>query len=466
MPQPKQNNDYIPIPINTGNFPDWQVRLGYSQLTNMFVGESGYVYATPGLIKINTNAPDNTARAVWESFYGNGAYFVVTNSAILRIGKDGNYKLIASIKNSGKAVQIAENLQNQIGIVDGRNYWVYEQRTDGLTLMGEKEGFSFKTPISIVVLNTFAAILDEETKTFGISDPNNMVSFSPLDTVPQIGDQLKEAVSLQTLTDNLYIFGSQGIERWVPSVANNPYLFPFTKDVNFRKDFGGIGTNSAIRGFEEIYFLSSKFVPMSLSANGGLRDLGMPKSTEGIARIMSQYPDVSFASGSFYSYRGNYFYSLTFPESGKNWTYCQNSNTWSFNDDNILASVQGGDVVATSNGLFKLSLEPQNTKKRQWRSMRVVDDKGSNPYRMSLNAAKIRIVQGILQATEPQYIELQVSKDSENFGNISRRPIALTGERQNDTSWKMNMTGHEFTFLLTYYGNLDLTLESFGALIR
>lgn len=466
MAQPHPDKDYMPIPINTGNFPDWQVRLGFSQLLNMFVGESGYIYVTPGLSKVNADVSDNGARAVWESFYGTGAYFTITDTAIIKIGKDGSYKVLQSIRNSGKSVQIGENIQNQIGIVDGKNFWVIEQRAnDNITLMGEDQGFSFKSPISIVVINTFCVVLDEETNTWTVSDPNNMLSFPALDSVPQIGDQLKKSVSLQTLSDNLYIFGTQGIERWVPSISNNPYLFPFTKDVNFRKDFGAIGTNSVVRGFNEIYFLSSKYVPMALSADGSLRDIGPDKCTEGIARIISDYQDINFASGSFYTYKSNYFYSLTFPVTGKNWTYCQNSNTWSFNDDNIIASVQSGEVVATKNGLFSLSLIP-NYKRRRWRSMRITDDKGSTPFRMSLNAAKARIVQGILQQREPQYLELSISKDSENFGNVVRRPMALTGQRQNETTWKMNMTGHEFTFLLSYDGNLDLTIESFSALIR
>lgn len=464
MPQPSKDNDYIPIPISDGILPDWQLRLGYPWLKNMFVGDSKACYCTPGLEKFDTTAPDSGARAVLESEFGAGSYFIVTNSAILQIFKRGHWKIISEIQDSGQSVQLTENLQNQVGIVDGNHFWVYDQKTSSLVLMGDDQGFEFKSPISIVSLNTFTVVLDRISKTWVVSDPNNMLSFPPLDNVPQIGDQLQQPISLQTLSDNLYIFGTQGIERWVPTVANNQYLFAFTKDVNFRKDFGAIGTNTVVRGFEEIFFLSSKFVPMSLS-DGELKNLGPAGSYNGIARLISQYIDINNGFGSFYTYKSNYFYSLTFPISNINWTYCQNSNTWSFNEDNILSSVRSGEVVANKNGLYSLSLTP-NKKIRQWRSKRVVNDKGAYPYRNSLNAAKARIVQGLLQNKEPQYLELSISKDSQNFGNIVRRPIGLTGERQHETTWKMNMTGQEFTFLLSYYGDMDLTIEGFSAIIR
>jgi len=464
MLQPQQDKP-TPIPINAGTVPDWNTRLGYPQLLNMFPGESGHLYCTPFLSKFSPNAPDQGARAIHRTMFGEGAYIVVTNVIVLKIDFNGQSAIIGRIKNTGLPVQIDENLQNQIGIVDGRNLYVYDQNAGSFSTIGETEGFQFKTPISIVVLNTVAIVLDFDTNSWAISSVNNMLEWPVLDNVPQISSQLTQAVSLETLSDNLYIFGSTGIERWVPNSGNNPYLFPFAKDTNYRQDFGAIGTNSVKRGFSEIYFLSSKFIPMSLTS-AGLKELGEPDPTVGMAKIISQYLDVDKCEGSFYSYKGNYFYSMTFPLSSNNWTYCKNSNKWLFNDDLIISSLETGEVVANANGLFNIELTPQVPKKRQWRSQRYLMYKGTQPYRALLNSCEPKIVQGNLQSKEPEYLELQISIDSLSWLNTLRRQIGLTGQRNARIVWNLNLAALEYTFQLTYQGMLDLTIEKFDALIK
>ena len=467
MQQPQQTDPWVEIPHSLGTLPNWDVRLGYPHLLNMFVGESESLYCTPGLVPLSRPGECPNARAILRSEFGEGSYFVVTNSSILQLFNNGQAKLIQGITNSGKAVQISENLQKQVGIVDGKNFWVYDQNSKTTTLMNESHGFSFKSPISIIVLNTFAIVLDEETNTWAISDPNNMLVFPALDNVPQISDQLTQAVSLETLSDNLYIVATTGIARWVPSSANNQYLFPFTKDTNYRQDFGAIGTNSVVRGFSEIYFLSSKFSPMKLSAQSGLQELRTksPIGISGMARIISQYPDITKCEGSFYSFKDNYFYSMTFPDSGKNWTYCANSSTWAWNDDNFISTVESGEVVATKGGVFRLSLIP-SYKRREWRSERIVKYKGLSPSRGILNGFEATIVQGHLQTKEPQNLELTLSFDSKSWSNSVVRPLGLTGERNARVVWNFNRASPEFTFLLRYQGLLDFTIDKTRAIIK
>lgn len=465
MQQPHQTKKFVPIPHNIGNRPDWETRLGYPQLLNMFVGESGSAYCTGGLTKFSNEAADAGTREIHFTTFNGGGYIVVTKNNILRINLDGSFFIIANIRDSGFPVQIDENLQHQVGIVDGRSFWVYDQKSNSLTLMGETEGFSFRSPISIVVLNTVAIVLDRITNSWSISSPNNMLQFPALDNVPQISEQLTQAVGLETLNDNLYIFGSTGVERWVPSTGNNPYLFPFVKDTNYRQDFGAIGTNSIVRGFSEIFFLSSKFTPMILSANGGMQEI----ASVGTAKIISQYTDVDLCEGNFYSYSGNYFYSMTFPRTRQNWTYCQNSKTWAFNDDLIISAVRTGEVVATSSGLFNLELFPTQSKKRQIRTERITNYKGLEPYRNILNGVEVRIIQGLKQIPglpRNQNIELTLSIDSQSWLNTVIRPIGLTGERNAVTTWKMNIAAYEFTFLLTYQGVLNFAIEGISAIIK
>lgn len=458
-----QKPPFIDIPINKGTRPDWETRLGYPQILNLYVGESGFLYCTPGFTEIAPEAPLDNVRAIHYTTFDNGYYFVVTDTYIFRVSLYGGYNQIAKIKNSGKAVQIAENIQNQITFVDGKHAYVYDQRQKTFTILGENEGFTLTSPISVVVLNTITVILDADTNGWVISSTNNALEYPPLDNVPTIESQLTQAVGLETLGNNLYIFGSTGIERWEPNYNTNPYLFPFARDNNFRKDFGALSTNSIERGLDEIYFLSSKYVPMSLSLKG-CQELG-PGALEGMARIISQYSDFAKCHASFYTFRGNYFYHMTFPDIGISWVFNIKGNAWALSDDLILCALHNQEVVCTRDGVFQLGLNTAH-KKRTWISERITDYKGLNPYRVTLNAFELQIIQGLKQVTEPQYIGLTISLDSQSWLNTVVRQIGLTGERKARTQWNTNLAATEFTIKADYYGDLDFTIERATAVFK
>jgi len=466
MPREKLDKDYIGLPINKGNLPDFEPRLGYAKLKNFFVGKSGYDYSTPDLEELIKGSPIKNVRAIFESSYGIGSYIIVTDDSIEQIKKDGTFNILKSIKNTGEPVQIAEDNQNEVGIVDGKSFYVFEQRTNTVLKINESNGFYFNSPISIVVINGITIILDKDTKSWGISLANNMKQFDPLATVAQLGDGLKSPVSLASLGNNLYIFGTNGIERWVPTLSNNILSFPFSKDTNFRRDIGAICTSSVIKGFDKIYFLSSQFTPTSLSIEGGISSVGQSDAIEGISKILSSYEDANQVNASFYTYIGYYFYSLTFKRSNVNWTYCENSNTWAFNDDNIISSVQSGDVVATKNGIYRLVKPGKLNKYRYVITQRIVNDISLNTYRILIQGCKLRLVQGLAQNTEPQYIELSLSRDGQSFSNILKRQIGLTGERNYITKWVFNTSGQQFFIKIAYYGSLNLSLEDLSILIR
>jgi hypothetical protein len=466
--QPKQNQPFIELAINRGERPDWEKRINYPKLFNWFVGESGYVYTDPGLESFSPDIPDDNTRAIWYSDYKGGRYFAVTTSQILEISLDGqSFNVIADIQNSGSAVQIDENEQHQVGIVDGRKMYVYAQEADPptFTILSSGQGFELTSPISFCVLNNIGIVLDRSTNTWIISSPNNLLDWPALDFVAQLDSTLTQGVSLETLSNNLFIFGTTGIERWVPNTGNNPYIFPFDKDTSYRQDFGAISTNGVIRGFNEIFFLSSKFVPMSLSVSG-LQELAEPDYRAGLAKIISNYPDVDKCEASFYSFKGNYIFTMTFQESGVCWRYCLNSKTYSRGDDLIISALRSYQVVATPDGIFNLVELPQEDKQRTIILDSIRQYKGQQPSRNSLLGFDVQIIQGLLHNDEEQ-LELSFSLDGQQtWTNIVNRPIGATGERNAQTTWKMNITGKEFTPRISYYGSLPITIKQIFAIIR
>lgn len=424
-------------------------------------------YCTPWLKPINQNYDLINIRALSQTTFNNGAYIIVTETNVLRIKYTGQVEVVAAIKNTNMSVQIGENLQNQVGIVDGLNFYVFDQIANSFTLMGEDEGFVYKKPISITVLNTIAIVLDLETNGWAISEPNQMLQFPPLDNVAQISSSLTQASTLETLDDNLYIFGTTGIERWVPSSTNNQYLFPFAKDNNFRVDFGSIATNGAERGFGKIFFLSSKHVPMIITGRGTeSQDIG----EQGMARIIASYQDVSQVQTSFYTFDDNYFFHMYFPVTKVSWIYCENSGKWSNGDDPITASVPRTNIVSTTEGLFSLTDDKDFavSKLREWQSERIKNYKGTETNRELLNAIELQMIQGYIQSSEdePQKVRLKISFDSQSWSNTVPASIGNTGDRNDLTIWRCNIAAKEYTLNMQYQGTYNFTIDKVTIVLK
>lgn len=419
-------------------------------------------------------------RAVHYTPYGGGFYIVVANTAVYRVGLSGTINLLGQITYTGKAVKIDENLQNQVGIVDGGgNYlYVYDQQKELFQKVSTSFGIDTRlaTIVGIVVINTFAILISREGY-FQLSDVNNMLIW-PANYVNEMESTLTIGVGVATLDNNLYILGSTGIERWEPSITN-PYGFPFTRDSNYRSDYGAISAGSIVRAIDEIYFLSSYYVPMVLTPAGAselvpnskLDEVGRSEKSAGISRIIGSYADVQDAYGSFYSNRGNYFYQLTFLTEKTAWVMNSKNRTWFYSDDLITAAPQKEikEVVGSPEGLYQLTNTPTVgvSKHRLFIPPRMPLYKGIQPNRSVVSGLEVRMVQGNLQTTAngeflkpyTQVLQLSFSIDGLTYGNVIPMPIGKTGERQAVTLWHCNITCQEITPKIEYWGDLDLCIE-------
>lgn len=455
------------IPINEGTKPQWETRLGYPKLFNMFVGEDGIDYSNPWRKDLSPNQEIGNIRCAIETSFNKGSYLILTDEAFIRLDYDGTVTVIDNIRNTGGQVQMSENAQFQVGIVDGKSFYVFDQNAGAhaITVMGETEGFSFNTPISITTINNITIVLDYNTGEWAISEPNQMLTFPAIDGEQRISSGLGEGRTLDTINEQLYIFGSTGIERWIPSSGNSPYLFPFAKDNSFKIDFGALSTNAVDQGFSELYFVSSNLIPSVLTSQGV-----KPIADPALAKVFSHYPDYLSLSASFYKFLGNYFFHIYFPESDISWIYCTNSQTWSLSDDHVTTSITRENVVATDLGLFMLTDDDAYavSKKREFQSKRLTNYKGTEPYRATINSVEAKIIQGYKQSSivEPQHIRLNISLDSDQWLNPVPMPIGNTGEREAITIWRTNLVGHEFTINLQYQGTYRLTLEKLTAILK
>ena len=447
-------NPPISLPITIGTRPDWETRLGYPRLENMFVGESGYLYPTPGLVLLTALT---NLRAIYQTAYSGGSYIAVTDVNILRVQYTGATSEISTITASQLPVQISENLQNQVTIVDGVSAYVYDQAHSTFSTLTTTQGFIIQNPVSVLVLNTYTIVLGLNGQ-FQVSNPNNATQYNAL-SYAQIESVSTQGAGLATINNNLYIIGTTATERWEANLTND-YAFPFQRDNNFICDYGAISTGAISRGIGNIYFLSQKYTVIGINGGGwGVVKADKNDNQVGMAKILSQYSDVGSPNSAYYTFRGQGFYHLTFPKTGISWVWCENSQTWSLNDDLILGSTLNKETVMTSTGIYTLSLIPQH-KKRLYISQRFVDYRGTTNWRMTVNALEAKILQGFRQAIEPQYLELSFSIDGLTFGNTVKKAIGLTGRRQDICVWRVsNLSCQELTVKLSYYGDYDFVIE-------
>lgn len=467
-------SNLIEIPINVGSRPNWNTRFGNPQLFNMFATGSG-IYCTAGQLVI-INLPN--VRTIHRTVYNGGSTIVVTNDIVYKVGDAGTVNVISSITFSGLPVKIDENLQNQITIADGGKFpYVIDQRAgDTFTQITETQGLDARLTdvISVVVLNTFTVLLST-TGFFQISSPNNALMYNMPPLVAQIDSSLTQGAGLASLDNNLYIFGLTGNERW-EAFNTNDYAFPFQRDNNYRSDYGVASNGSIVRGIDQVYFLSNKYIPCVLNLNGVMELAfdtdGRPDmdAALGISRVIGEYADVTQSLGSFYNNKANYYYHLTFPTTGNAWVYTIKSKTYFETDDLVVSALPDNSIVAKADGLYQLQDTPivGLTKRRMLIPPRVLAYKGSQPYRNLITNFEVRLAQGNFQPIAGGYqnpnnqmLELSLSLDSLTFGNVVRAPMGLTAQRQAVTTWRCSQSTQEITPKLEYYGDYDLAIEKF-----
>lgn len=459
------------VNIDTGSMPDFNKQINNPELFNMFIGKSGSQYILPSLDRIGRAIP-GTLKVHFTNFDG-GRYIVVTELNVYRVSPTGAIAQVGTVQfNSQSVVEVTENLQNQVTIVGGGiGAYVLDQNADTFLPLTVAQGFALNNPISCTTLNSFTVVLDASGQ-WQISNPNAAYIYSAIQ-IQQIDSQLVTPLAVRTNDNNLFIFGTAGIERWEPTFNVQTYLFPLQKDQDFKNNFGGLNTSLIESDINYIFFLSSRYMPMTIS-RAGIEELG----NDGIAKVFSEYPDALKGKSSIYTYLSNYFFQITLEESKKTWVYCFNSKKWSNSNDLIIdstasPSVSSGlvqEVVALRDGIYNLTSNPTQ-KRRRWVSDRFNAYKGQMPSRGLLNGVEIMITQGenifsILDLAQPEYIELSVSVDNITFGNALKMPIGSPGQTQYRTRFPTNMSGTFFTLKLEYFGSLNYTVEGVDAIIN
>jgi len=440
------------IPFSAGSMPDIETQFENPRLLNAFINNEGganTVHNFPVPVQL---AALSDVRQIFSSGYNGGIYIVATNTGIYTVDSSGTSQFVSSIPYSALPVTICENLQYQVTITDGENAYVYSQKTDKFQQLndGSIAGFDLKNPNSCTVLNSFTIISDADSNMWQVSGANNALSWNASDK-QQIESVATQLVGVCSFKNNLIIVGADAVERWVPSVEANEYMFPFQRDDNFRTDYGAAGSGLITSDIDEVTFLSSDYRAIVIDHSGTTT-----VSTPGMSAIWeSQYADeIGTAMASFFSYKGLYFIQYTFSDRG--WVYCMDTQKWCETTELFL----GADgAVVKIDGVYNLTDQQDGYR----RLVEIITpdlrfNDGANSYRSVLNAVRASIIQGRSQKTQPDYLELSISCDGLKWGNSVKSVIGKTGERVAKTQWRLSMAANQFGFRLRYYGDQEFIL--------
>lgn len=447
----------LPIPINNGFIPSENSQLSYSELFNMYVAKG----MLKRLYTLISKQEASNIISFHYSNYDNGTYLIVTKNQWLTYDGNTTASKVYDYKWSGLPVRFSENKNNEITVADGIAAYVYQLDkpiSERVTKLSTSQGFDIKNPVDTIVINTETIIVGSDS--WALSSENNALVYNGND-VRVIDASLGKVVGCGTHNNSLFIFGQNGIQRWVESAGATSFNFPFTIDDEFKKDFGAKATNSIQSGNDQLVFLSSDHHIRLVSDSGliQLTDAGMAEY------IKSNYPK-NGTNGAINYYNSHYFYSLTLAD--KSLVYCFESKAFSLSDSDILKAsnnVVNDGLVALDDGIYSLS--DQFTSEMAQLSFNGLDvNKLMNSPNMPhslyflINEVILTLATGESHVDGDEIIELQVSRDNKVWSNRMARNMPSTGRYQNKMKWTLGMSFNRFSLRVTYYGSQDLAIQA------
>lgn len=445
----------LPIPINKGTNPALDEQVSFPRLKNGFVGPEA-VYLRPAIEQTNSFS---NALAIHQSTFEDRT-IVVTKRQVFVIDNKGIQSKVGDILPSLEFVRLDENSQNQITIVNGGGAWVLDQRNSNLfvQLNSTDNGFDLDNPVDVHVLNTFTIIVGGTDQKWIISNANNALNYDAQDIVVT-DNSLGKLSGVRSIDNNLFIFGTNGNQRWVPSIERLPSDAPFSQDPNYRDDFGAISTASLKTGNNVIYFLDKESSVRALASNSA-RSVSL--MSEGQAEFTLKQGDISKTYGSYYYFRGNYFYQLSFEKNSL--VFCLSSKTWS-ESDLIFRDYDGQALL--EDGVYDLTQDYS----KEWLSVEL-----TAPYmnftitdpmdRVTLHAVFLNVTQGKENVVKGSRVDLQLSKDNVCYGNRVSRDLAPQAERLRQLRWHLNVANNAFAYRLTLHLKSDISIISALAFIE
>lgn len=438
----------VPLDIQQGTLPAVDPQLNNPRLRGGFVNLKKQIQLHPNIDKL---FDFSNARASFESTFQKRT-IVVTQGEVFYI-ENNSINVVGPIIATASAVRLAENTANEITIVNGAGAWVFSQETNSFVkLNSANNGFDIENPVDVTVLNTITVVVGGTDKRWIVSEANNALEFGGNEVVVT-DNSVGNLTGCEDLNNNLFIFGTGGIQRWVPSIERLPTDFPFTQDPTYRDDYGCVSTGSLITDNNQLFYLSQEG-KVRMMTDQGRGDI----TNDGIENIIRNFTDPTNSFGSYYYHKGYYFYSLSFPDNKNTFVYCPKAKRWS-ESDQLWLGFSGNALLV--DGVYEINSDFTVNGKTLVIQTPYFMPKLTNLYARSvLGSVLLEITQGKNESDDTQVCFLQISKDNIVYGNSVSRRLSATAKRLFQFRWYLNVANNGFSLRFTLQLKQDIACRS------
>lgn len=434
-----------------GQYP----KISSEQTFNMYVSD-GWLVPFPGNRKISDNG----------SFEGRGIFTSTEFNHMVKVSDNNVYIIDTSLSETKIGslgtfvgdVFIAENNNQQIGICDQTDIWVFDY--DANTFLKATLDF---IPGYLSSHNGRLIAVATDTHTWRLSAVGNAMSW-PNDSqhvgVFAEADLPIAFVPIPGLSNNALLFGSNITQLWTDVGAQ---LFPYQKSTSFNVDYGAANraTIASLDRFVIWLGQNKQSGPVIMYTNGGdIKQI----SNDGIDFRFGQllHPNISY--GFLFKQDGHLFYQLTFPHADDNLTLVFDFNSSSFYTltDSAMNCHIAKRIAFFNNSYYFVSIKDGNTYNADSnltnydgqeipmiRITKSVRQEDSMPF--IAQGLFLTLEQGC--AANEQRVDLSLSRDGgETFGNYVARELNALGHRKNILNWLNMGQANDLTFQFRFMG--------------
>lgn len=311
---PIVNSQPVPIAIVGSSTFGVYPKISVEKTLNMYITDE-WLCSYAGFQKVIELLGSN-GRAAFHSIRGNFV-IVVIGSAVYRISPSLAVSRIGSLDTLFGEVFIDENLGDQIGIVDGRNAYIYNYFESSFTQQTLTNSLTHTiTPSYISYHNSFFLIaggnsVDESFQWYVFEKTSESTigrvavgSEFPLQTKP---DKALAVKRLPGRGNNVLVLGSTVAEVWTQVGGSQNYV----RVSSYSIDYGCVSISTIAASEEFICWLAQNEnnAPSIMVSNGAETKR---ISTDGIDNRMGQIKRPDQSTAFFYRQNGHLFYHITF----------------------------------------------------------------------------------------------------------------------------------------------------------
>ena len=437
-----------PIPLTDGTRPSVDRQVNNPRLTGGFINAEKEIQLLP---HTTLETALTNASAIFQSSFNDRLILVLGNDVFYL--EKGALVEVGTMANSTFIPRLAENEQGQVCIVTGVEAWIFNQSANSFfKLNSANNGFDLNYPTDVTSLDTFLIVVGGQEKKWIVSNANDAVTWGANEVI-ETDVEVGNLIGVESLDNNLYIFGTGGVERWVPSIERVPNSFPFSQDPSYRDEYGCGSTASLISQNNELFYLTPQ---------GQIRRMGMTGratiTNDGIENLINGYQDLNQARGSYFYWKGVYLYQISFTTDKIALIYCSASNTFSESIDMII----GFDTYALKNdGIYTLDTDYTTDYYRLAIQTPYIKPNQSNlPQRVVLNRVLLEMTQGKASNDTKQRCFLSISQDNVLFSNKVWRTFSSTAKRLHQFRWHMNVANTGFCLKFELLTKTDIAIIS------